>query len=163
MRKPAQPHDEIVIQASIPRIPKTGGLHVQHRWPASPPIGAWRRQRTPKQKKGASREGRPRYAGVPIAPSENPRTPRVLVTLPPAHGEYQARRRGGGPTSGAHPHRYPAKLPRNIYYNFFRRSSENSIHANFGEPPQGEVPRITLPRTPVNKDRTVHGRVAGSR
>ena len=141
MRRPAQPHNEIVIQASIPRIPKTGGLHVQHRWPASPPIGAWRRQRTPKQKKGASREGRPRYAGVPIAPSENPRTPRVLVTLPSAHGAYQARRRGGGPTNGAHPHRYPPKSQG----TFFTTSS-----ANFREPDQDEVRRMRLPRTPLN-------------
>jgi hypothetical protein len=32
-----------------------------------------------------------------------------------------------------------------------RRTSENSVCANFRECPKGEVRRISIPRTPVNK------------
>src|SRR5215217_5968302 len=31
------------------------------------------------------------------------------------------------------------------------RTSENSVYANLAESPKGEVRRITIPRTPVNK------------
>src|ERR687897_2412572 len=31
-----------------------------------------------------------------------------------------------------------------------KRTSENSVYANFAEGPKGEVRRITIPRTPVN-------------
>jgi hypothetical protein len=34
---------------------------------------------------------------------------------------------------------------------FFEGTSQNSVNANFGETPKGEVRRIPLPRTPVNK------------
>src|SRR5215208_1215486 len=67
--------------------------------------------------------------------------PSVLVTLPPVHGGYQARRRGGEPTSGTHPHRYAPK-PQETFVTTFS--------ANFREPPRHEVPRITFPRTRVN-------------
>src|SRR5215212_1197814 len=39
--------------------------------------------------------------------------------------------------------RYEAEYP--------RRTSENSLKANFRECPKGEVRRIPIPRTPVNK------------
>ncbi len=85
---------------------------------------------TSHHEKGASRKGHPRYAGAPIAPSENPRTPSVLVTLPPVHGGYQARRRSEGPTSGAHSHRYPSKPQDTLITTF---------SAAFGERPFYDV------------------------
>ena len=41
------------------------------------------------------------------------------------------------------------------------RISENPIQANFSELREGEVPRIPLPRTPVNKDIRKPGVTAG--
>jgi hypothetical protein len=38
------------------------------------------------------------------------------------------------------------------------RTAENSVYANFAEYPKGEVRRIPLPRTPVNKGKRRKGR-----
>jgi hypothetical protein len=35
--------------------------------------------------------------------------------------------------------------------HFFLRTSENSVYANFAESPKGELRRIPIPRTSVNK------------
>jgi hypothetical protein len=40
------------------------------------------------------------------------------------------------------------------------RTSENSVYANFAESPNGEVRRIPIPRTPVNKGKKRRAGVA---
>jgi hypothetical protein len=88
----ARPRDGIVVQVSNSRMPKTGGLRVERCRPAPPPIGtAGTPLANSRPEKGASREGRFPIRRCSDPPSENPRTPRVLVTLPLAHGEYQRR------------------------------------------------------------------------
>jgi len=62
----------------------------------------------------------------------------VLVTLPPAHGGYQARRRDGGPTSGAHPRRYHPK-PQKTFVAHFPANFLEPLKTKFHERPFYEV------------------------